>query len=649
MNNNQYNNGYNNMNYQYNNRKPLSHYIKNFLLILLGFILLLFILLWIFPTKSSIKDSIAEALNPLYDRIYQDNLNNMKDAAITYYTTDRLPKEEGDSEKLTLGEMLDKHLLLEVKDKNGKMCDSEKSYVEITKDSKEYRMKVNLKCGEEEKYIIVYLGCYSYCDSDICEKKTAQEVITDTTVIDNIIENVTPKSRKHYCEILNGKYYDSNGKVVGKATYQKSCEHKPDPTPKYYCKIVGGKYYDKNGNIVSKEKYEASCHKPDPTPKYYCKIVDGKYYDKNGNIVSKEEYDASCNPEKKHYCEIVDGKYYDKNGNIVTKEEYDASCNPTPKYYCKIVDGKYYDKNGNIVTKEEYEKSCHKPDPEPKYYCKIVDGKYYDKNGNIVSKEEYDASCNPEPEKKYKYKYEKEETIHHDTEYSKWTEWSENIEYDPNNNNINWGEHELEWNEKVGYKTITNYETDKTKPIWQTVNKQIGTYSQWACDEYDYFIDSTTQTTYTTTTSEGGWTYAGTITASQIPTSTNTIKYVFAGMSYSNCGTLCDVSPVYKFAKYTRTANTSTTSSSNSTSESLSAVCKKVVKKDIPVYANLEEIVGYGVKKISKNVYYYHKKTRIILEEAYDEKKKYVAWSYSKEDEALIKDGYQYTGIYIII
>lgn len=31
-------------------------------------------------------------------------------------------------------------------------------------------MKVNLKCSEQENYILVYMGCYDYCETDICEK-----------------------------------------------------------------------------------------------------------------------------------------------------------------------------------------------------------------------------------------------------------------------------------------------------------------------------------------------------------------------------------------------------------------------------------------------------------------------------------------------
>ena len=32
----------------------------------------------------------------------------------------------------------------------------------------EYLLKVNLKDSEKEDYILVHLGCYTYCDSYIC-------------------------------------------------------------------------------------------------------------------------------------------------------------------------------------------------------------------------------------------------------------------------------------------------------------------------------------------------------------------------------------------------------------------------------------------------------------------------------------------------
>ena len=543
--NNGYNNGYNNYGYNpnmmsnnmgnmnNNNKEPLSYHIKRFLIGFLLLVLLIFILLWLFPTKQGLKDTLTESLNPLYERIFQENIDTMKEVAISYYTTDRLPQKEGETKKLTLGEMLEMKLLLSIKDKNGNMCDSTKSYVEVTKMDKEYKMKVNLSCGDEEDYILVYLGCYNYCQTDVCEKKEVVQAKqkaqqTCTTCTNNIFKKVT-----------------NNIKKIIHVTPQK-----PKPT-KYYCAVVNGKYYDNKGNIVSKRAYQKAC---DNTP--------------------------------------------------------------------------------------------------PKYYCAVVNGKYYDDKGNSVSKSKYEAACNPAP-KKYKYLYKKTVHIHQDKEYSNWTDWSDDIEYNPNDNDINWGKHEFSWYEKNGSKTETTNHTitkkvvDKTKPIYQDKKVLMGTYSRYACSGYDYFIDRTTNTTYQVTS---GWTSVGRVTTSSIPASTNNVKYEFADFDFTNCGDICNSSHKYVWNKYVR--NTSTTSKVSTSESSLRAVCKSVVKKDIPVYATVSEFVAYDkklvteTKKETKTIYYYHYKTRKLVKEEKDETKTYTAWSFSKHDKALIKQGYEYTGIY---
>jgi len=58
-----------------------------------------------------------------------------------------------------------------------------KSYVSLEKKETEYLMKVNLKCGEEEDYILVHLGCYSYCTTDICEAKPDSTEKPSTTPV----------------------------------------------------------------------------------------------------------------------------------------------------------------------------------------------------------------------------------------------------------------------------------------------------------------------------------------------------------------------------------------------------------------------------------------------------------------------------------
>ena len=196
---------------------------KSFFLTLLLVLLFIFLMLWLFPTRSYVDNKLKstydiESLSVMYDEIFANNVERMKDAAVGYFTTERLPKKVGESKKLTLKEMINLHLVLKLKDRDGRECDQTKSYVEITKYEEEYRLKVNLSCGKAEDYIIVYLGCYNYCPNGVCEKR----VTTPEPIV------------KHTCKVIDGKYYDKEGKVVDKTAYDKSCNPEPVVKTKLY-------------------------------------------------------------------------------------------------------------------------------------------------------------------------------------------------------------------------------------------------------------------------------------------------------------------------------------------------------------------------------------------------------------------------------
>ena len=144
--------------------------LRDLIVKLIVAVVFVLLLVWLLPKVD---------LTGLNNRIFKDNVNDMKEAAITYFTTDRLPQKEGDSVTLTLQEMLDMKLVLPFTDKYGKTCDTRNSYVTLTKKSEEYEMKVNLKCSKEEDYIIVHLGCYSYCKTAICEKEEVTKPVNN--------------------------------------------------------------------------------------------------------------------------------------------------------------------------------------------------------------------------------------------------------------------------------------------------------------------------------------------------------------------------------------------------------------------------------------------------------------------------------------
>ena len=195
----------------YNERRENFNF-KNVILQFLFVALFIFVLMWLFPMKSDLKKAINASdnknettdLSMFYDQIFNNNVVAMKDAAKSYFTTPRLPQNVGDKVKLTLGEMLDKKIILPFVDSKGKQCDLDDSYVEITKYEDEFVMKVNLKCSDQENYLLVYMGCYDYCQTAICEKnkadiktpvlysaKTKKPVEQKVNNVTNIVNNIT--------------------------------------------------------------------------------------------------------------------------------------------------------------------------------------------------------------------------------------------------------------------------------------------------------------------------------------------------------------------------------------------------------------------------------------------------------------------------
>lgn len=140
--------------------------LTNLLIKTIGIIVFILVIVWL---VSLTNKGMSDSLDVITDNIFAENLNKMKEVGKEYFTIERLPKEVGESNKITLKEMYNKHLILEIKDRDGKACSADRSYVSVEKLENEYQMKVYLECGKESNYIIVVMGCYDYCDNAICE------------------------------------------------------------------------------------------------------------------------------------------------------------------------------------------------------------------------------------------------------------------------------------------------------------------------------------------------------------------------------------------------------------------------------------------------------------------------------------------------
>ena len=166
-----------------NRKGSLASFFIKLIMIIIFAIFALWLLSSVSKGLSNNMNDINNSLNTLKDNIFYENILKMKEAGKEYFTIERLPQNVGDVKSLTLREMYDKKLLLELKDKNGNTCSAENSYIRVEKFDKEYQMKVYLECGEEKNYITVIMGCYDYCSTTICEKKDNNN--NNNTIINN--------------------------------------------------------------------------------------------------------------------------------------------------------------------------------------------------------------------------------------------------------------------------------------------------------------------------------------------------------------------------------------------------------------------------------------------------------------------------------
>ena len=194
----------------------------NIVKVLLKLIVVVLVILfsaWIVTKICSNNNPINS--DKLVDQVFQDNLNRMKEVGISYFTLERMPKNVGDKEKITLQDMYDKNLILEIRDEENNLCSDTDSYIEVEKYNDEYQMKINLSCSNRKDYIIVVMGCYNYCKNEICEKQE-QDVIADS---DNDSQQNTVIEYEYY-KATNGKWTDWSAWSAWQKTYLEPTEYR---------------------------------------------------------------------------------------------------------------------------------------------------------------------------------------------------------------------------------------------------------------------------------------------------------------------------------------------------------------------------------------------------------------------------------------
>jgi len=132
---------------------------------------------------------------------YINNINMMKEAGLDYFKGNNLPDRIGETNKITLYEMVTSNLVLDITDDNGKSCNETDSYVQVTKTLKdEYTMKVYLNCDGKSDYIIT-----SIFDEE--NKETNEEVSEN---VSNSNSNVTNNINNNSSNSSNNSGYTAS-------------------------------------------------------------------------------------------------------------------------------------------------------------------------------------------------------------------------------------------------------------------------------------------------------------------------------------------------------------------------------------------------------------------------------------------------------
>ena len=342
-------------------------------------LVVIFVLFTVWLLSLSNK-GLSNSLDVLTDNIFAQNIEKMKDVGKEYFTIERLPEKIGEVKTLTLKEMYEKKLILEVKDKNGNACNAKDSYVSIEKMENEYQMKVNLECGKEKDYIIVIMGCYNYCDTDICEKKEEVKEI-----------------EYEYKKTTGGKWTDYGNwsewsKVSVTNTDYRQVETKKVNEEYTYNRVVSNTLYKEYG-ITCPSGYTLNA---DGTNCY--KTITSSDY-KNPTCPSRSGYTATRNGFTCTYSknETVNPTCPSKSGYTVTRNGFTCtySKNETVNPTCPSKSGYTVTRNGFTCT---YSKNVTSTTEYDRVYSHTSTGSYVPADTNDYDYVQIDAdyvyNCN---------------------------------------------------------------------------------------------------------------------------------------------------------------------------------------------------------------------------------------------------------------
>lgn len=281
-----------------------------------------------------------------------NNINNMEKVSVDYFKTIDLPLAKGKSTKVTLGELIEKELIVSVNKDSDNACDIEKSYSKITREKDKYSVETTLICGKEKDKIKTD---FSLKDCKNCNKKESDDNQTDESK-----ENTNNESN-NTSDTASGITYYEHVKETKHYTKWASGSQTGDNIENKY-EYYGVKYdtYYTIGAIPSDKKYITYTLKLDNVP-------DRKYY-----FTTIEESNAFNKSEENNYLNEKDSSIFKgRKINIPTKDIYKYSLtesNITYKLSPYYREGEFYVRvTVNVKDSKNIEKYYNKNTKEDVY------------------------------------------------------------------------------------------------------------------------------------------------------------------------------------------------------------------------------------------------------------------------------------------
>lgn len=226
---------------------------------------------------------------------FKNNINNMETVAIKYFKSVDLPTEKGKSIKITLGEMIEKELIISVSNKDGEKCSTKNSYSKIIRKEDNYEVETYLECGKEKNTIT---RKFDLKDCKNCNSKNNTNNNQNENNSANINEENNSTSDNSSAGITYYEYVKETttytkwmkGNKTGENIENKYEYYSTDEMTYYSLGLINKK--DIKNNIV---EYTLKLNKVPNSSYYFTTIKDSTYYNGEEEFINDKNISMNKN------------------------------------------------------------------------------------------------------------------------------------------------------------------------------------------------------------------------------------------------------------------------------------------------------------------------------------------------------------------